>query len=211
MTDAWSVVRALALAAPQGEEAPPDDRWRVEAAGGDGAFAYGELDEASMARLLAWLRLGPDDALFDLGSGTGKVVLQAACTTAVGRAVGVELSPFRHRVAADTLARALAALPPADAARLAARVELQQLDLRRADLAAATVVYTASTAMPDPLLAELAEHVERAAPRLRALLSTRALPPPWDERFEELGRVRVVASWSAWERVVVYRRRVTRP
>lgn len=201
--------RAAVAAGPSGLDAPPEDYFVVERAAGDGAAAYGELHPDSMAKLLRWLAPTPADALFDLGCGTGKVVLQAVCTTAVGRAVGVELSPFRLDAAAasrDRLLAAVRAVDPARADALAARVELRREDFRRTPLAPATIVYVGSTAMPDELLGQLAGHVWASAPRLRALVTTKALPDPWPARFTELGRVRVVASWSAQERVVVYAR-----
>ncbi|MGE0706662.1 MAG: cyclopropane-fatty-acyl-phospholipid synthase family protein [Planctomycetota bacterium] len=178
----------------QGDDAPPDDRYRVEAAAGPGAADYGELPLAEAARLFRWLRLGPEDVFFDLGSGTGKLVLLAARETAVGRAVGVELSAFRHAAACERLARLGAPAP----------VELRQEDLRVTDLSDATVIYAGATAFPDPLIGQLAAHVLAAAPRLRALLVLRGLPGEWPARFAVRGRLRVATSWGADEWVWVY-------
>ncbi len=100
---------------------------------------------------------------------------------------------------------------PALADGLGGRVELRREDFRRTPLGAATIVYVGSTAMPDELLGQLAAHVWATAPRLRALVTTKALPDPWPARFTEVGRVRVVASWSAQERVVVYARPTATP
>ncbi len=202
----WAVAYA---GAQDGHDAPHDDRLAVERAGGDGAAAYGELSPGSAASLLRWLRLGPEDVFVDLGAGMGKLVHQAACSTRAGRAVGVELSRFRHEVARAARARLLelvVAAPgggAAAAATLARRIELRCEDLRATDLADATVVYAGSTVFPPPLLAALAARVA-VAPRVRALVSGRALPPPWDARFRERGRVRVDTSWSRSERVLVY-------
>lgn len=201
-----SRLRELYAAAPSGFDAPVDDRLAVERAAGEGAQAYGELREAEALRLLRWLRLGPDDALFDLGAGTGKLVLWAAATTPVGLAVGVELSTHHHAVAQGVLEGLLAGLPPGDAAALRARVRLVRGDLRAVDLTPATVVYACSNCFPDAVRAHLAARAH-AAPRLRALLTTRALPSPWQERFEEVGRARVLTTWSESERVIVYVRR----
>jgi SAM-dependent methyltransferase len=192
--DPLAALRALYARAPSGIDAPTDDRFEVERRGGEGAAAYGELSEASALRLLAWLAPGPEDVLFDLGCGVGKLCLVAASVTPVGRVVGVELSRHHHGVATDVLA----GLPA-----LASRVSFVRDDLRRVDLSDATIVYACSTCFPDPVRAALAA-AAHAAPRLRALVSTRALPPPWDRRFEERGRIKVTTSWSESERLLVY-------
>lgn len=196
------LLRDLYDAAPSGLDAPEDDRREVERRGGEGAQAYGELSAESALRLLRWLAPGEDDVLYDLGAGVGKLVLQAACATRVGRAVGVELSRHHHAVATGVLDALLARVGP----ELGARVSFVRGDLREVDLADATIVYACSTCFPDEVRAALAAKA-LAAPRLRALVSTRALPPPWEERFELLGRVRVRTSWSDSEHVLVYRRR----
>lgn len=195
--------RVLSERAPQGFAAPPDDRFRVEAAAGEGAAAYGELLPESAARLLGWLRPGPRDAFFDLGSGTGKLVLQAACTSAVGLAVGIELSRFRHRVALDVRARLLDRLPPREAERLRRRVRFRCEDFTRCELSPATIAWAGSTCFPEPLLLTLARRL-RGAPNLRAFLTTRPLPDACRPHWEELGRVRVTTSWSGCERVFAY-------
>jgi SAM-dependent methyltransferase len=189
--------------APQGFAAPPDDRWRVEAAAGDGAAAYGELLPESAAALLRWLRPGPRDAFFDLGSGTGKLVLQAACTTEVGLAVGIELSRFRHRVAQDVRARLLDRLPRGEAERLRRRARFRCEDFTRSDLTPATIAWAGATCFPEGLLLQLARRLERDRD-LRAFLTTRPLPDACRPRWEELGRVRVATSWSRWEKVFAY-------
>lgn len=196
--------RALAERAPQGFAAPPEDRRAVEHAAGEGAAAYGELLPESAAELFAWLRPGPTDAFFDLGSGTGKLVLQAACTTGVGSAVGIELSRFRHLVALDLRARLLDRLPPPAAERMRRRLAFRCEDFTRADLSRATIAWAGSTCYPDPLLLALARRLAAQSTAMRALITVRPLPDACRPRWEELGRVRVRTTWSGWEKVLVY-------
>ena len=61
-----------------GHRAPAGDRAAVERMAGAGAAAYGELLPAGARATLGWLRLGPQDELLDLGSGSGNLVIQAA-------------------------------------------------------------------------------------------------------------------------------------
>lgn len=196
----------VAEAGPDGFEAPPDDRYRVEAVSGEGSAAYGEILPDSATRLLRWLAPTPDDVLFDLGCGTGKLCLQAICTTPLGAARGVELSAFRHAAAEASRARLLERADPAAAAWLRERLSFHREDFREVDLASATLVYAGATAYPDPLLVGMARNVARAE-GLRALITTRPLPPEGAALFAERGRFRLPMSWSSYERVTVYERR----
>ena len=90
---------ALYAGLPSGFDASAVDRDAVDRVAGEGAAVYGELLDDAARRLLTWLRPGPDDRLWDIGSGTGRLVIQAAWGTDVGGAYGVELSAERHAVA----------------------------------------------------------------------------------------------------------------
>jgi len=189
-----------------GFEAPPDDRYRVEAISGEGAAAYGEILSESATRLLRWLAPTPRDVLFDLGCGTGKFCLQSICTTPLGAAFGVELSAFRHAAAEASRQKLLQRAPPEAAAWLSERLSFLREDFREVDLGSATLVYAGATAYPDPLLVGMAKNVARA-PKLRALITTRPLPAEGAALFAERGRFRLPMSWSSHERVTVYERR----
>ncbi|MBK8976283.1 MAG: hypothetical protein IPM29_10165 [Planctomycetes bacterium] len=198
---ALSALRAALAAVPSGFDAPTADRAAVDAAAGPGAATYGELAEAAFLKLLRWLAPGPDDALYDLGSGTGLLVWLAALTTRVGRAVGIELSAFRHAAALAIRARLRREL----GLGAIAAVELRNEDLRTTALGDATIVFAASTCFPDPLLAALARRLGGgAAPRLRTLISTRPLPQPWDRALPARGTLHVPATWAPRVRLYVH-------
>ena len=80
--------------------------------------------------MLAAVKVGPGDVVFDLGSGDGRIPIAAVKEFGAARAVGIELDP--QRVAE---ARANAA-----AAGVSDRVEFLLQDLFEADLSQATVV-----------------------------------------------------------------------
>jgi predicted O-methyltransferase YrrM len=80
--------------------------------------------------MLAAVKVGPGDVVFDLGSGDGRIPIAAVRDFGAARAVGIELDPLRIREA-----RANAA-----AAGVADRVQFLQQDLFTADLSGATVV-----------------------------------------------------------------------
>lgn len=77
-------------------------------------LTYGEVWPTSIARdVLPRMALGPRDVVIDIGSGTAKILLQAALQTPCARARGVELSEQRHSVAAAALERLRAVGTPA--------------------------------------------------------------------------------------------------
>ncbi|MFV8750697.1 hypothetical protein ACNOYE_09105 [Nannocystaceae bacterium ST9] len=163
-----------------------------------GSSIYGELMPSATIRLLAALELDRDDVLYDLGAGVGKVVLLAAATTDVRRAIGVELAESRVEQAqrAFTAARRIG-FP---GVRRAAMVHA---DLLSVDMQDATVAYTCSTAFSSAFMRKLAKRLA-ALPKLRLLASLQDLDP--HPAFEPLRSLRVDASWRRRTTVHVYRR-----
>jgi len=158
---------------------------------------YGEITPGAVARLLEYLQLGPEDALYDLGSGVGKVVVQAAMTHELRAAVGVELVERRFTMAQEALRRARGRgfLKTKD-------VRFLRGDFMRADLNGATVVYTCSTAFPVPLMLRMAQRLYRY-PSIRCLVTVQDLDDnPW---FYEDDVLRLDMTWRRRARVYVYR------
>mmetsp|Transcript_28497 Transcript_28497/g.73012 ORF Transcript_28497/g.73012 Transcript_28497/m.73012 type:complete len:210 (+) Transcript_28497:25-654(+) len=67
----------------------------VQKIGGPKAATYGELTDIGFRQVFDDI-LKESDSFVDLGSGTGKLVLQAAVEYGVEKSVGVELSETRH-------------------------------------------------------------------------------------------------------------------
>ena len=168
-----------------------------------GSPIYGELMPTATVRLLSALDLGHRDVFYDLGAGVGKVVLMAALTTPVARAVGVELSARRVELGGRVLAAARA-----DRLAGAERAELIEDDILTCELADASVVYTCSTAFTPRFLARVVARLD-AAPRLRSFVSLQPLEPDSlaAGRWREVAVHRLDASWHRATKVHVYRRR----
>ena len=147
-------------------------------------------------RALSKQAIGPDDVFLDLGSGKGRVVLQAA-RFPFRRVLGVELSPELNTVAAANV----------EAAR--ARLRCRDVELVTADLAEyripddVTFAYTYNAfagAVFQRVLDELIASVERRPRTLRLLYRT----PREHDRVIGTGRfhlVRVITPWRpthAW-------------
>jgi SAM-dependent methyltransferase len=161
-----------------------------------GSAIYGELMPTATVRLLEQLELTRADVFYDLGAGVGKVVLLAALTTPVKRAIGIELSP--RRVATGNEALALAC---AERLRGAERASLIEADMLRCDLADATVVYTCSTAFSHAFVRKLVRRLA-SLPKLRMVVSLQELDD--DCGFEPLATPRLDASWKRGTKVHVY-------
>ncbi|TNF36553.1 MAG: methyltransferase domain-containing protein [Deltaproteobacteria bacterium] len=91
--------------------------------------------------------VGPEDVVYDLGCGDGRIAIAAARRGA--HAVGIEIDP----------ARAATARAKAKAAGVAERVRIVEGDLYEADLSAATVVAAYLGTLP----------LQKLAPRLAQL------------------------------------------
>lgn len=90
---------------------------------------YVPTPDAVVARMLEVANVGPDDLLYDLGSGDGRIVVTAAKKYGA-RGVGYDLNPKRIEESNAN----------AQAAGVADRVRFVQQDLFEADLSGATVV-----------------------------------------------------------------------
>lgn len=206
--------------------------WLIE----DGGLIFGELKRYELENYFDVLaphlrarQMGSMDALgtmVDLGSGLGKVVMSTALTFPFARCVGVELLPYRHRLAAERrdrllaqAASALAALPESPAPdtalhlpgggamqarhllELDARIDLLEGDMFQLDVSDASLVFIYSTCF-GPLMDAIADKLARELPQ-HALVSTTtyALNHPAFRLVEQHAPGTV-----AWTSVMLYER-----
>ena len=87
-------------------------------------------EETDVARMLNLARVGPGDVVMDLGSGDGRIVLEAARMHPQARGRGIEMDP---KLVAESSAKA-------KAAGLADRVQILHQNAFDADLSQATVI-----------------------------------------------------------------------
>mmetsp|Transcript_9252 Transcript_9252/g.30561 ORF Transcript_9252/g.30561 Transcript_9252/m.30561 type:complete len:488 (-) Transcript_9252:28-1491(-) len=99
----WTISSSQAASTRAIGRAPPASQPVLK--GANGCSTYGELTAEGTRTLLNVLARPLRSAIFvDLGSGSGRVVLQAAMETEALASVGVELSPTRARLAERALA-----------------------------------------------------------------------------------------------------------
>lgn len=163
-----------------------------------GSPVYGEINHQAMNKLLNYLKLGPQDVFYDLGSGVGKVIIQTLLTTPVKLAVGVELSTTRHNYAQRAVKRAAKWDPS-----IKNRVRLINKDLLTIDLKPATVIYTCSTAFSQTFMNKLTKRLASYKHPFR-LISLQDLPEHPD--FELITTLRLDMSWLRNTAVHIYQR-----
>jgi hypothetical protein len=180
----------------EGFEIPREDEQWVRKS--KGSPIYGEINQQALSYLLDYLQLAPKDVFYDLGSGVGKVVMQTALSTPVGRAAGVELSVARYEEALVALERACNY-----ETNLSKRVQFYNEDLLTTNLHKATVIYTCSTAFSQSFMKKLSEHLANFKHNFK-LISLQDLPESPD--FELLEILKLDMSWTRKAPVHIYRR-----
>jgi SAM-dependent methyltransferase len=90
---------------------------------------YVATPERVVERMLVLAKVGPQDVVYDLGSGDGRIVIAAARKHGA-RGVGIDIDPQRIKEGRDNARRA----------GVADRVEFREGDLFKADIGDATVV-----------------------------------------------------------------------
>jgi hypothetical protein len=152
--------------------------------------AYGELPLSMAVGLFRDLQLSKADVFEDLGSGLGKLPTAAALFGGARRALGVELSVHRHRLACAGLAavsEALRAKFPAGAAnRTYAQVELHWGDLLDEDLTNVTAIYASSMCFRRALMNLMGKRFETQLPGGARVALTTLLVEPNSPRLHAL-------------------------
>jgi hypothetical protein len=152
--------------------------------------------------LMSLVKPQPGETFFDLGSGTGKVVMMAHLTQPFACATGIELLPGLHATASRTLTRYESELRPTLPAA-AGDIALVNGDMLAEDLTGADVIFVHSTCMTEALVARLGAKVKTCKPTTRFILISRGFFfMPWLECTE---RFEYTNSWKTQSIAYVYR------
>ena len=152
-----AAIAELCRGLPSAYGIPPEEARAIGA-----AATYGELTCEGVDQALAVCPpLGEGDVFYDLGSGAGKVCVQVLLRTAVARAVGVELSRFRHGIACDLLQRC--------GPGVAGRLQLVHGDCLDVCMDDATVVLLCATTFAGSTIDAVGAKLD-ALPNLRTIL-----------------------------------------
>lgn len=176
-----------------GYSIPKKERLAIDATGG--SATYGEVLHSGISQLMAALSMDRRSVFYDIGSGTGRVVLQVACNSCAGKAVGVELSSTRHQ-------QAVAALEVLEAGGTQHRpVEFHNADVASFPFHDGTHFFLCSTAFGAALCRRIAAKIAKLRD-FRVLVTTRALPP--QEHLLKLGEFECDYSWKKASTAHVY-------
>lgn len=179
------------------------------------SLTYGELHPRSVDRAIRFLNLRKDDVFVDLGSGTGKVVIQAAMQSDCKRLIGIEVLHQRNVDAKRAHANLKKSMP-----RKAHRIEFIEDSFLNVNLSDVTVVYMANHVFDDPLPGLILEML-KTLPRLRAVMCMKELCPKhtarchkldlvcayFYSRFERVLKEPCEVSWSKGSQLIVYKLR----
>ena len=164
-------------------------------------LTYGEITYPGIARLLDYAKLGPEDVFCDLGSGVGKVVVQAFLATPAKRCFGIEASQARYASSTQVLKRLREESPDLFMGGKRA-LEFYQGNFLRGDLGDTTVVYAGSTCYSTQLMSKIAEMIDNT-PSIRCVMSLKPLSCslPLDTIID------VEATWVSLSKCHVYMRK----
>jgi len=150
---------------------------------------YGEITELGARQLFWHMDIAPLKNMvsksrvnfFDLGSGTGKLVIQAYMEIPrLRRAVGIEISPTRHSVAKcawDKIKNvAVSIRAGVSKGENNAQVNLIEGDVFNVDISDATHIYVASLCFTDSMMDKLGEICVKKTDKLVCVASLKPFP-----------------------------------
>jgi len=126
---------------------------------------YGELLPSSLREILLDVNTRPDDIVYDLGSGTGKVVAQFAYETNVKKVIGVELGRKRHESAQLVLDKLLKLGDGGSH-----KIQLICGDLLDVSWQDATILFINAFCFPPLVMLEIEKRIRLQCPKLRYIL-----------------------------------------
>jgi len=177
---------------------PESETSAIKQAGG--RSTYGEIVYDSLATVLQDLRVAKHDVFYDLGSGVGKVVVQAYLDFPFKKSVGIELSDDRHSKAANIRDQ----LNKRKLIKTDRSLEFIRGDIAKADISDATVIYMCSTCYPAELMQTLLERLADLEKGLR-VITLKSFPDSFARYgFTKTKKYTLPTTWSKGSSVHVY-------
>jgi SAM-dependent methyltransferase len=161
----------------------------------DPALTYGECTPEAVEHILTVTGARPGEVFYDLGSGTGKMVVYAAFLVPLKKSVGIELLPELHEAAQMVGQRYREEIQPklSDERRETA-LEYRLGDIFEEDIQDADIVVShCCTCFDDALMQRLSDSLESLKPGTRIVTITRGLSSP---SFELVGTSMCQMGWG---------------
>lgn len=137
-------------------------------------LTYGEILYPSVDKFLNFIGdISESDVFYDLGSGIGKVALQAFLRTPIKKACGIEFSETRSKYAEQVYTQVYKEFPELFTAER--KLSCLTGNFLEVDISDATIIYTCSTCFSEDLLSHIGEVIDRC-PNIRYVISLKQIP-----------------------------------
>ena len=161
------------------------------------SLLYGETPPKTVDTLLEKYVRPTDKVLYDLGSGVGNVVIQAALSGKFKKTVGVEVVQERHTMSIEALKRGQPFLPPDT------EVQFVNGDFLSSDFSDADVIYITATAYSKKLLKDLQSRLIAVKPGTRIIITDKQLD---HRQFSLVDKINLPMSYADAD-IYVYEKR----
>ena len=168
---------------------------------GEQAFTYGEMLLEPFARILEALKPQPGETFFDLGSGTGKVLVMADQLFPFASVTGIEFLPTLHATATDILKlyeHEFRTSLPAPRGPVISK----HGDMLKQDFSSADIIFVHATCMPASLIDALGEKVKACKPSTRIVLISRGFFG--SPHFNCTGQFEYTNAWNTQSICYIY-------
>ncbi|MBD3273624.1 hypothetical protein GF385_04730 [Candidatus Dependentiae bacterium] len=164
-----------------------------------GSAVYGEITYDSLKILLDDLKPKTSDVFYDLGSGVGKVTVQATLDYKFKKAFGIELSRNRHLKAEKIRAK----LKKAKKIKSHHNLFFKHEDISKTNLKSATIIFMCSTCFPKNLMEKLAKNFAKLRKKTK-ILTLKKLPE--NKKLQLLKTYNLEMTWSKNVTVYLYQK-----
>ena len=165
-----------------------EDSDKIKESGG--SPVYGEITYASVRLLLDELRLTDKDVFYDLGSGVGKLVVQAFLSTPVKKSIGVELSSQRYNDSQKVYDKLL----KEKLIQSGRTLRFYNKNIAEVDLSDATVIFMCATCFPKELMQKMTDKFAGLQRSLRIVTLKRLSK---NKTFDLVKTISLPMTWSS--------------
>lgn len=175
---------------------------RTDAIKENKSFTYGEMLLEPFARILDAINPQAGETFYDLGSGTGKVLIMADQLYDFSMVCGIEFLPSLNAKANEILLRYKRKHRDADIAK-SGQIVSKQGDMLAEDLSDADIIFVHATCMMPELINNLGHKLRTCKPRARFVMISRGFfGLPW---FACIDRIEYVNAWKSTSTAHIYK------
>jgi precorrin-6B methylase 2 len=196
------VIKSTYSLVPNGYKISPRDRRQIDPEG-KGAV-YGEILFNSVSIILDAIEITKDDTFIDLGSGTGKIVMQVALTRPIKKAIGIEISRERFETSIQAKAYIMANMIEEERRIWDKKVAFFHGDILKHPLDDVSCAFMCSTCFRDEVIDSCAERLLTCT-NLRAVASMVRFSNELEKEYDLYHQGKISTSWSETSKIYYYR------